>query len=443
MDPAEIAPHHGNVLVLTTDASWGERLRRWVEAAGERAVLLCGAEKFLMVEGDDTSIDLLVTDLDTDDPASAALIDRLVRGDLFEGVPQIHLFRDLGLQAALTQAGSSFGAASMASPPEAGEFQARVRLAAEVGRLRRELQRQSIRDPMTGLFNRRYLLLRLEEEFSRARRHRTALSLALFDVDHLKQINDAFGQVAGDSVIRGVARTIRGCVRKEDVLGRIGEEAFAIVLPGNRYRGAATFANKVRTDTEGFLSRYDHDNAQVRISAGISTFPDNGAVRSPDDLIRMAENALSQAKARGGNRVFIDEGVLRQARPVVLVADADEALLDLAEDLLGLDDLQVLRAPSARAALETLRFRRPDLLVLDVHLAEEESGATLIERVAGLAEDGRFPVVGLSSDPRRDAEELQRLGVDRYITKPFSLTVLRSLVRELLDVRGDPARPAS
>jgi diguanylate cyclase (GGDEF)-like protein len=432
----ELEPQHGNVLVLTTDEETGERLRRWVEAAGERAVLLSGAERFLMVQGDDPTIDLLVTDLDTDDPASGGLIDRLVRGDLFEGVPQIHLFRDLGLLQALNQAGSSFAAAAMASPPEAGEFQARVRLSAELGRLRRELQRQSIRDSMTGLYNRRYLLLRLEEEFSRARRHRTALSLALFDVDHLKQINDAFGQVAGDSVIRGVARSIRGCVRKEDVLGRIGEEAFAVVLPGNRYRGAATFASKVRTDTEGFLSRYDHDNAQVRISAGISSFPDNGAVRTPDDLIRMAENALSQAKARGGNRVFIDEALLRQARPVVLVADADEALLDLAEDLLGLDDLQVLRAPSARAALETLRVRRPDLLVLDVHLAEEESGTTLIERVQGLAEDGRFPVVGLSSDPGRDAEELQRLGVDRYITKPFSLTVLRSLVRELLDVRG-------
>ena len=435
----EMEPQHGNVLVLTTDEETGERLRRWVEAAGERAVLLSGAERFLMVQGDDPTVDLLVTDLDTDDPASGSLIDRLVRGDLFEGVPQIHLFRDLALRDALTQAGSIFAASSMASPPEAGEFQARVRLAAEVGRLRRELQRQSIRDPMTGLFNRRYLLLRLEEELSRARRHRTALSLALFDVDHLKQINDAFGQVAGDSVIRGVARTIRGCVRKEDILGRIGEEAFAVVLPGNRYRGAATFANKVRNDTEGFLSRYDHDNAQVRISAGISTFPDNGAVRNPDDLIRMAENALSQAKARGGNRVFIDEGVLRHARPVVLVADADEALLDLAEDLLGLDDLQVLRAPSARAALETLRFRRPDLLVLDVHLAEEDSGASLIERVQALAGDGRFPVVGLSSDPGVDAEELQRLGVDRYITKPFSLTVLRSLVRELLDPRGSQA----
>ena len=439
MEPMEIASQHGNVLVLTTDEEGGERLRRWVEATGERAVLLSGAERFLMVQGDDPTIDLLVTDLDTDDPASGALIDRLVRGDLFGGIPQLHLFRDLRLREALAQAGSSFVASSMPSPPEAGEFQARVRLAAEVGRLRRELQRQALRDPMTGLFNRRYLLLRLEEEFSRARRHRTALSLAFFDVDHLKQINDAYGQVAGDSVIRGVARTIRGCVRREDILGRIGEEAFGVVLPGNRYRGSATFANKVRTETEAFLSRYDHDNAQVRISSGISSFPDNGAVRTPDDLIRMTENALAQAKARGGNRVFIDEGVLRHERPVVLVADADEALLDLAEDLLGLDDLQVLRASSARAALESLRFRRPDLLVLDVGLAEEENGASLIARVQALCGDGRFPVVGLSRDPGRDAEELQRLGVDRYITKPFSLTVLRSLVRELLEARDASA----
>jgi diguanylate cyclase (GGDEF)-like protein len=431
----EMEPQHGNALVLTTDEETGEQLRRWVEAAGERAVLLSGAEKFLMARGDDETIDLLVTDLDTDDPASRTLIDRLVRGDLFAGVPQLHLFRDARLREALLQAGASFATTSLPSPPDAAEFQARVRLAGEVGRLRRELQRHSIRDPMTGLFNRRYLLLRLEEEFSRARRHRTALSLALFDVDHLKQINDAFGQVAGDSVIRGVARTIRGCVRKEDVLGRIGEEAFAVVLPANRYRGAATFANKVRTDTEGFLSRYDHDNAQVRISAGISSFPDNAGVQTPDDLIRMAENALAQAKARGGNRVFIDEGALRHERPVVLVADADEALLDLAEDLLGLDDLQVLRAPSAQAALDALRFRRPDLLVLDVALAEEESGTTLMERVQALAGDGRLPVVGLSGDPGRDTEELQRLGMDRYITKPFSLTVLRSLVRELLDAR--------
>ena len=248
-------------------------------------------------------------------------------------------------------------------------------------------------------------------------------------------INDAFGQVAGDSVIRGVARTIRGCVRKEDVLGRIGEESFGVVLPGNRFRGTATFANKVRNETEGFLSRYDHDNAQVRISAGISSFPDNGAVQSAEDLIRMTENALSQAKARGGNRVFIDEGVLRHERPVVLVADADESLLDLAEDLLSLDDLRVIRAASARTALETLRFRRPDLLVLDVHLAEEDSGTTLIQRVQAMAGENRFPIVGLSRDAGTHQEELQRLGVDRFITKPFSLSVLRSLVRELLDAR--------
>jgi PleD family two-component response regulator len=242
-------------------------------------------------------------------------------------------------------------------------------------------------------------------------------------------------------VIRGVARTIQGRVRREDVLGRIGEESFGVVLPGNRYRGAATFANKVRTDTEEFLAKYDHDNAQVRVSAGISSYPDNGTVRGADDLIRTTENALREAKARGGNRVFIDEGALRHERPVVLVADADESLLDLAEDLLGLDDLRVIRAASARTALETLRFRRPDLLVLDVHMAEEESGTTLIERVRALAGEDRFPIVGLSREPGRHAADLQRLGVDRFITKPFSLTVLRSLVRELLDARPQAPHP--
>jgi diguanylate cyclase (GGDEF)-like protein len=431
----ETVARHGNVLVLTTDEDAGERLRRWVEGAGERPMLLVGSDKLALLHGDDETVDLLVTDVDSDDPAARALLDRLVRGDLFAGIPQLHLFRDLRLRDALQGAGVGLVTTSLPSPPETSEFQARVRLAAEVGRLRRELQRSSIRDGMTGLFNRRYLLLRLEEEFSRSRRHRTPLSLAFFDVDHLKQINDAFGQVAGDSVIRGVARTIKGRVRKEDILGRLGEESFGVVLPGNRYRGAATFANKVRTDTEEFLARYDHDNAQVRISAGISSFPDNGTIETADDLIRTTENALSEAKARGGNRVFIDEGVLRHERPVVLVADADEGLLDLAEDLLTLDDLRVIRASSARTALETLRFRRPDLLVLDVHLAEEESGTTLIDRVRAMAGEVRFPIVGLSKEPGRQPEDLQRLGVDRYITKPFSLTVLRSLVRELLDAR--------
>jgi DNA-binding response OmpR family regulator len=136
---------------------------------------------------------------------------------------------------------------------------------------------------------------------------------------------------------------------------------------------------------------------------------------------------------RGGNRVFIDEGVLRKERPIVLVVDGDAHLLDLAEDLLAMDDFRVVKAETARTALETLRFRRPDLLVLDLAMPDHEEGVTLIERVLRLFPGSRFPIIGLSGDATADPEKIVRLGVDRFITKPFSVSLLRSAARELLD----------
>lgn len=423
----------GNVLVLTDSSERGERLARWIGAAGERPVVVSGAETFLMGSGEDDSVDLVVCDLDTDDPSARALLDRLAGGDLFGGVPQLHVFRDLELRLRFLAERPGAAALCMSHPPEAEGFQARVRLGAEVGRLRREAARSSIRDPMTGLYNRRYLLHRLEEEFSRARRYRTPLSLVFADIDHLKRINDRFGQIAGDAVIRRVAQLIRDQVRREDVPGRTGEESFGIVLAGNRHRGAAILANKIRTDVEDLLLQHAGESLQVRVSAGVSTYPDNAEVRDPDDLVRMAENALTQAKERGGNRVAVDEGVLGRDRRVVLVADADPALLDLAEDLLSLDDLHVLRAESVTAAIETARFRRPHLVVLDLQMASEAGSPDAAERIQALHPGTRIPVIGLSRDPAADPDRLTRLGVDRFLTKPFSLSLLRSLARELLD----------
>src|SRR5262249_1076752 len=166
-------------------------LSRWIAATGHEAVVLSGAEKFLMHTGDDEGVNLVVTDLDTDDPAVRALLDRLLSGDLFRSIPQIHLFRDLSLMATLRAGNPALAGFSVPAPPEAEDFQARVRLAAEIGRLQRESARHSISDPLTGLFNRRYLLLRLEEEFSRARRYRHPLSILFVDIDGLKAVTDA------------------------------------------------------------------------------------------------------------------------------------------------------------------------------------------------------------------------------------------------------------
>lgn len=421
----------GNVVVLADTEEIADRLGRWIAAAGERPVVLSGVASVLMDSGDDDSVDLLVTDLDSDDPAARALLDRLLSGELLRGVPAIHLFRDLSFRHDVLLRAPHQSALCLPAPPEAEDFQARVRLAAEIGRLRRELSRSTIRDPMTGLYNRRYVVHRMEEELSRSRRYHAPLSLVLVDIDHLKNVNDAFGQVAGDSVIQRVAQLIRKQVRREDILGRTGEESFSIVLHGNRYRGAAVLANKIRTETEDLSVSFDGHTLPVRVSAGISTYPDNPAIRGVDDLVRTTENALAQAKARGGNRVFIDEGVLGHRRRTVLVADPDTTLLDLAEDLLALDDLAVVRAVSAEAAVAALRAGRPDLVVLDLRMSDGET--SLLERIPEIHPGGRIPVIGLAREAGADPDGLARLGVDRFITKPFSLSLLRSLAGELLD----------
>jgi len=426
-------PANGHVLLLCDDRPQSERLSRWITTAGHEVVVLAGREKFLMDEGDDLKVNLVVTDLDSDDPSVRALLERLLGGDLFRAIPQLHVFRDLALMDSWRQQNPALSAFSLPSPPSAEDFQARVRLAAEIGRLRRDIARHSTRDALTAAANRRYLLLRLDEEFSRARRYRTPLSLVLIDIDRLKDVNDRHGQAVGDAVIRRVGELIRGQVRREDVMGRMGEDVFGVVLPGNRYRGAAILANKIRTEAEETVLSHASAELPIRLSCGISTYPDNRAIKTSDDLIGTAETALREAKSRGGNRVFIDEGVLRKERPIVLVADADLHLLDLAEDLLSLDDFRVVKAGNAKTALETLRFRRPDLLVVDLAMIDQDDGMTLIERVQRLFPGSRFPIIGLSADPAADPERIARLGVDRFITKPFSVSLLRSAARELLD----------
>lgn len=395
--------------------------------------MLSGAERFLLNEGDDLRVNLVVTDLDSDDPAAAGLLERLISGDLFRAIPQLHVFRDLAYMRSCIDSHPALAAYALPSPPAAEEFQARVRLAVELGRLQRDLARSTTRDALTAVANRRYLLSRLQEEFSRARRYHTPLSLLLIDIDRLKDVNDRHGQEAGDAAIRRVGEMLKGQIRHEDVVGRLGADVFGVVLPGNKYRGAAILGNKLRTDAEETTLSHAGAEIPIRLSCGISTYPDNRSVKSGDDLLAYAENALREAKSRGGNRVFIDEGVLRQERPVVLVVDADARLLDLAEDLLSLDDFRVVTADDARTALQTLRFRRPDLLVCDLGLMDEDEGVALIERVHASFPGERFPIIGLLSDPAPDPERLEKLGVDRFITKPFSVSLLRSAARELVE----------
>jgi PleD family two-component response regulator len=223
-------------------------------------------------------------------------------------------------------------------------------------------------------------------------------------------------------------------VRREDVCGRWGEKTFAAILPGAAHRGAAIFANKVRGDAETTPITVPDGTLRVRISAGISSYRDQGDAMNADGLLMAAEQALSEAKKRGGNRVFIDKAVLRRQRRLIILADADPTVVDPAEDLLSMDDYRVVRVESVSALLETLKYKRPDLLILDMHLEGQDEGTDLIDSIHSLYPDSPVPIVGLSGPGQGDGPS-GRVGVDRYLTKPFSVAVLRSVARDLIEPR--------
>ena len=169
-------------------------------------------------------------------------------------------------------------------------------------RTRQNLRDLSIRDALTGLFNRRHLDETLSLELARAARSASPLSVVILDLDNFKRFNDTFGHDAGDMVLRALADAITGSIRQGDVACRYGGEEFMLVLPGAGAHQGSLLAERVRAAVEGL--RLDYAGEAIggfSASLGVATFPDCGD--SAETLILAADRALYAAKAGGKNRV--------------------------------------------------------------------------------------------------------------------------------------------
>jgi diguanylate cyclase (GGDEF)-like protein len=163
-----------------------------------------------------------------------------------------------------------------------------------------EIYRTMVEDGLTGAANRRFLTEFLEREMARCRRHARALSLVLLDLDHFKQINDGFGHLTGDEVLRTVAAIAREQVRREDCLARFGGEEFAVVLTETELIAARLFAERLRGTIELHDFHAGADRVAVTISAGVASM--TREMREPAELIAAADARLYEAKAAGRNR---------------------------------------------------------------------------------------------------------------------------------------------
>lgn len=169
-----------------------------------------------------------------------------------------------------------------------------------------QLKYQAICDPLTGLFNRRYLDETLRRELQRAARQCHPLAVVLLDIDHFKHVNDTYGHDAGDVVLQAVAEVLQSRTRSNDIVCRYGGEEFVLILPGASLEDTWRRAEELRTRIKYLVVKhYDQSLETVTISAGIAVFPMHAA--SDEEMVKAADTALYRAKANGRDCVVVAE----------------------------------------------------------------------------------------------------------------------------------------
>jgi diguanylate cyclase (GGDEF)-like protein len=163
-----------------------------------------------------------------------------------------------------------------------------------------EIYRMTIVDGLTQIHNKRYLFEALDKELIRARRYDRQLSLLIFDIDYFKNINDQYGHLAGDYVLRELARIVQERIRRDEVFARYGGEEFVIALPETSLQGAETLAENLRARVETHGFSFQGERIPVTISVGCAVL---GEEKSAADLIQLADDKLYEAKRGGRNRV--------------------------------------------------------------------------------------------------------------------------------------------
>jgi diguanylate cyclase (GGDEF)-like protein len=168
--------------------------------------------------------------------------------------------------------------------------------------LRESLRNQSIRDPLTGLFNRRYMQESLERELLRATRSSYAIGIIMLDIDHFKNFNDTFGHAAGDQMLRELGSFLKLQVRGGDIVCRYGGEEFTIILPEASLAIARQRAELLHREARQLQVQYQGQPlGPITLSLGVAAFPQHGT--AADALLQVADEALYRAKNAGRDRV--------------------------------------------------------------------------------------------------------------------------------------------
>jgi len=173
----------------------------------------------------------------------------------------------------------------------------------EVAVYENKLVEMNLRDGLTGIYNRRFLESKLEEEFNRHKRYGGVYSIIIFDIDQFKNVNDSFGHLCGDFIIKSMTARVSSLIRNVDYVARYGGEEFCCVLPETGIQSAAKVAERFREAVYQLENNFDDNIIKVTISLGVAEFREG--IASSNQLIKKADEALYRAKKEGRNRIVI------------------------------------------------------------------------------------------------------------------------------------------
>jgi diguanylate cyclase (GGDEF)-like protein len=177
------------------------------------------------------------------------------------------------------------------------------------------LKDEVMRDGLTGLFNYKSFHYFLHQEYYRAKRYRLPLTLVIADIDHFKSVNDTYGHPAGDEALCFLARSLNDSLRTSDIVARHGGEEFGILLTDTPVADALALVERLRKKVESLVVEHEEKAIRMTMSFGLAFFqPESGL--SQDELVKLADQALYEAKRRGRNRICVNSDSRESIRPL-------------------------------------------------------------------------------------------------------------------------------